>query len=337
MICQICNKEFSNRGLTYHITHAHNMSKKDYYDKFIKQPEEGICKICKQPTKFLGNSYKECCSTKCTLIYRYGVTHNSQILEVKEKMHTKEAHQKAVSNRNYIEIRKKSAITKKQRYGNENYNNSKKAQETNLKNIGKKSYLELDEIHKKGVEASKLPETHKKIKQTNIKNHGVECPFQFDYVNNQTEEVKKKRHDTRLNNGWNQNGDENLFMNYLNKLNIVYYHNYKTEKYPYNCDFYIPSLDLYIELNIYWTHCGHFFNSNDENDLSILNNLKLKSKEKDTYKKAIHTWTISDIEKRDIAIKNKLNYVVIWNRKQLKSFFDLNLLDYKGFIDFNNS
>ena len=29
---------------------------------------------------------------------------------------------------------------------------------------------------------------------------------------------------------------------------------YSTDKYPYNCDFYIPSKDVYIECNFHWTH-----------------------------------------------------------------------------------
>lgn len=34
---------------------------------------------------------------------------------------------------------------------------------------------------------------------------------------------------------------------------------YTSERYPFLCDFYIKPLDLYIELNLYWTHGGHFF------------------------------------------------------------------------------
>ena len=32
---------------------------------------------------------------------------------------------------------------------------------------------------------------------------------------------------------------------------------YKEERYPYHCDVYIPSKDLFIELNLFFTHGGH--------------------------------------------------------------------------------
>ena len=31
---------------------------------------------------------------------------------------------------------------------------------------------------------------------------------------------------------------------------------YKDDRYPFACDFYIPSLDLFIECNYHWTHGG---------------------------------------------------------------------------------
>ena len=37
--CQICKKEFTKRGLTYHITHIHRITKKDYYDTYLKTPK----------------------------------------------------------------------------------------------------------------------------------------------------------------------------------------------------------------------------------------------------------------------------------------------------------
>ena len=50
--CQICKKEFTKRGLTYHITHIHKITKKDYYDTYLKTENEGLCKYCGNQTKF---------------------------------------------------------------------------------------------------------------------------------------------------------------------------------------------------------------------------------------------------------------------------------------------
>jgi hypothetical protein len=43
---------------------------------------------------------------------------------------------------------------------------------------------------------------------------------------------------------------------------------YKSEKYPFNCDFYVKSIDTYIECNFNWTHGGHPFDPNSEEDLA---------------------------------------------------------------------
>jgi hypothetical protein len=42
IICKICNKEYpDNRQLGVHINQMHNISSKDYYDKFVKQSNDG--------------------------------------------------------------------------------------------------------------------------------------------------------------------------------------------------------------------------------------------------------------------------------------------------------
>lgn len=50
--CQICEKEFTKRGLTYHVTHIHKITKKDYYDIYLKTENEGLCKYCGSQIKF---------------------------------------------------------------------------------------------------------------------------------------------------------------------------------------------------------------------------------------------------------------------------------------------
>ena len=45
---------------------------------------------------------------------------------------------------------------------------------------------------------------------------------------------------------------------------------YRSSSYPFSCDFYIKSLDLYIECNFSWTHGGHWFDSNSKDDIAIV-------------------------------------------------------------------
>lgn len=69
MLCQICNKECDGtQGLTSHVFKIHGMKSKEYYDKFHKKPEEGICPVCKNETKFIkfGRGYAKHCCYKCS-------------------------------------------------------------------------------------------------------------------------------------------------------------------------------------------------------------------------------------------------------------------------------
>lgn len=87
---------------------------------------------------------------------------------------------------------------------------------------------------------------------------------------------------------------------------------YKEERYPFYCDFYVPSEDLFIELNAHWTHGGKKFDNKDSGCVKQLNEWKEKAKNSEFYGNAIHTWTVRDVEKNIMAIKNNLNYSVIY-------------------------
>lgn len=69
------------------------------------------------------------------------------------------------------------------------------------------------------------------------------------------------------------------------------YRNPKTGR-KFNCDFYIPSEDLFIELNYHWTHGKHPFNIDDVNDYDLLTKLQYNAStypEKTSYLDAIKT------------------------------------------------
>lgn len=88
---------------------------------------------------------------------------------------------------------------------------------------------------------------------------------------------------------------------------------YKEERYPFYCDFYIPSEDLFIELNNHWTHGGKPF---DPDDIECQEKLKLwqeKSKQSKFYENAIKTWTERDVNKIKIAKENNLNYKLFYD------------------------
>lgn len=67
MKCEICGHSTkSYQGLSKHINTVHNVKPKDYYDKYMKPPNTGIC-ICGKSTPFLnlGKGYQKHCCAKC--------------------------------------------------------------------------------------------------------------------------------------------------------------------------------------------------------------------------------------------------------------------------------
>lgn len=68
-VCKICGKSCSTK-LIAHVKRIHHISAKDYYDKYFKQPNDGICPICGKETPFYRTSYNKCCCQSCSAKYR---------------------------------------------------------------------------------------------------------------------------------------------------------------------------------------------------------------------------------------------------------------------------
>lgn len=86
---------------------------------------------------------------------------------------------------------------------------------------------------------------------------------------------------------------------------------YVSERYPYHSDFYDGDRNLYIEVNAHWTHGGHWYDTFSAFDAQKLGSWQEKSSS--YIDKAIKTWTVSDMSKRQCARDNKLNYVTFWD------------------------
>ena len=176
-----------------------------------------------------------------------------------------------------------------------------------------------------------------KIKQTSIKKFGVDHysktkTFKDKYKDlNFIKSAKEKEYKTKKSNGsFLKSKEENYIYyelcNIFNKNDII--RNYKDYRYPFMCDFYIKSLDLFIEYNGWWHHGKHPFNETNPDDINIIkmwehkeNILKTKK-----YAAAIHTWSIRDVNKRNTAKKNNIRYLEIW-REDLKTNSLLNLIN----------
>lgn len=97
---------------------------------------------------------------------------------------------------------------------------------------------------------------------------------------------------------------------------------YVSDVYPFHCDFHVESevVSCYIEMNLHWTHGGHYFDSSDTADIEELCRWRRAYENgSEYYGSAINTWTQRDLLKRDTAIEQRLNYLVFWDN-DLKDF-----------------
>ena len=177
--------------------------------------------------------------------------------------------------------------------------NTKKSYETKIKRYGNAfPDNNMNDEHKK-----KLSESHKGIlKGRKLPKDKLEIKLTKEYI------TKK------LNNSFNTSKpEEELYKKLLeeNKHKTIY-RNYKDERYPFYCDFYILEDDLFIELNAHWTHGGRPYNPDDVSCQQQLKEWQEKAKTSQYVANAIETWTVRDVKKQEIAKEHNLNYKVIY-------------------------
>lgn len=132
--------------------------------------------------------------------------------------------------------------------------------------------------------------------------------------------VEKSDATKRKNNSFNSSNPED---SYYRALCLIYgkenvKRNYRDiNRYNHRCDFYIVSEDLFIELNLHWTHGYVPFNENDAFCIKQLSNWKEKAKVSKFYEQAINTWTVLDVCKLRDALNSGINYMVIYPKKPI--------------------
>lgn len=191
--------------------------------------------------------------------------------------------------------------TKFTRYGDENWNNSEKATNTCKKRYGGN-----------GIKGNR-----EKAKQTMFSRYGVEYYTSSEQINNMrnsAENQEKIQNTKRQNKTFNSSQPEEEYYHYLckkyGKNNIV--RQYKDIiRYPFNCDFYVKSKDLFIELNLFPTHGKEPFNPQNKNHVKLLEQYKINPKNWVERQMPL-IWAGTDVLKAEWAVQNKLNYVRIY-------------------------
>lgn len=188
-----------------------------------------------------------------------------------------------------------------------------------------KEKIKQSMLERHGVEYVGQAEISKqKTKEAFIKHYGVDSyaktdEFKRNYIANVHKYKIKEFKTKKLNGTCNTSKSEEAYYNILikkyGKDNVI--RQYIEERYPYHCDFYIASEDLFIELNLSWTHGDHPFNSENYDDLAKLAEWKNRAKKSDYYKNAIETWTKRDTAKLATAKKNCLNYITYYKESEL--------------------
>ena len=167
-------------------------------------------------------------------------------------------------------------------------------------------------------------------KQTSLDKYGVEVPSQridarehMSHImaseNVQRKIIASKKKNGTINTSKPEDQSYELLCSHFSKDDVI--RQYRSDVYPFNCDFYIKSIDTYIECNYNWTHGKHSFDPNSKEDQNIVD--KWKSKGTKFYLIAIDVWTVRDVKKREYAEKNKLKYLVFWKLEELEKWISL--------------
>ena len=219
-------------------------------------------------------------------------------------------------------VKQKMYNTKELLYGDKRYNNKEKL----IKTLSKKT----EEEKRKIVEISKQTRLLKnggkyfsdesiyKMKETNFRKYGensfAKTQMFRDLIFEKQENIQNKQYKTKKkNHSFNSSKIENELEKYFIENNIKYISQYRSNDYPFACDFYFPDSNYYIEIQGSWTHGGHPFDINNMNDIETLKEWENKSEKSDFYKKAIYVWTKHDVKKRNIAKENGINYLEIFS------------------------
>lgn len=202
-------------------------------------------------------------------------------------------------------------------------NNMESARWTGIEILDCRFGREYAKIFKELLGASKwrkISESHRvtKLTTTQIEKHGgVGVAGKEAYDKMVFTKINKNRNLKRF----ESVGEEivyDLLVQKFGENDVIYQYGIHPAdaRYPYSCDFYIKSLDLFIELNTHFSHSDYWFDSNNHDDLLKVKNWEQKG---GRFLKTIKQWTISDTMKRKSAIDNHLNFLVFWDGRHIRN------------------
>lgn len=199
--------------------------------------------------------------------------------------------------------------------------------------------------HRYGVENvmfdAAIKQRHEDV---NLQKYRGVSPFASDEVRQKAHATKLKRvedvmrafkRDGIINDAIFKNSKAELIVFYelirrFGKADVYYQYGIHPHdaRYPFSCDFYIKSLDLFMELNVHYCHGSHWFDETSHEDRLRREHLLASSSRKS--RDAAHVWCETDVKKRRMAQASGLNYLVFWDssRHSEKKEYIPNLRDF---------
>ena len=242
--------------------------------------------------------------TRQTNLARYGGENVMASQAVRDKIKTTWLEKYGVDNPQKVpEIREKTAATNLIRYGAassfQNADVQARHRETMMSRYGVPNSMQVPGVRQKAVATWQAK-------------YGVDNPMQNECVSLKSFATRAKNHTVN-----SSKPEEKLYLRLVYEFGEgdVVRQYVDDSRYPFHCDFYVKSRDMFIELNAGWPHGGYWFDGADSTDVARAQSWTVKGYTKPYYASAVNTWSRGDVRKRDAARVHGLNYVVFWDQK----------------------
>lgn len=164
--------------------------------------------------------------------------------------------------------------------------------------------------------------TGKKHSIESIK-RGIETRRKNGTLNTYSLQSKLKEYETKRKRGtFNSSKAEKEILLKLNEKFKEVKYQYRSDLYPFQCDFYIPEKDLYIEYQGSWTHGFKPYEQKNLDCIAQLTKWKEKINSSSYYQNAIKVWTKTDPLKRKVAKENGLNWIEFFTMNEFMQWYN---------------
>lgn len=269
---------------------------------------------------------------KATMLERYGVEFSAQDPELLRKAQLTKYEKAGGKEAFYTTVLAKMRKTNLARYGVEVASKCpqiiEKTKKTFQEKFNASSPSEVPEILEKrratlleryGVDnMSKIPGVSQKRRETVQERYGVSCIHELSSRRSPSEkkEGMERQYKTKKENKtFNVSKKEDKLFEIIKSSYPDVLRQFRTPDFPYNVDFYIPSLDLRVEYHGTWTHGKEPYVGNEDQKQIIK---QWEDKNTKYYRIAIYVWTIADPEKVEVAREKNLKLLCVYPREEDK-------------------